>query len=40
MITKNGGIFLKTITKMKTDDDIYVALTGDQIALTKIYVKQ
>ena len=40
VITENGGIFLKAITKIKTDDeDIYVALTGDQCALTKIYFK-
>ena len=40
MTTENGGIFLKCITKIRTDDeDIYVALTGDQIALTKIYIK-
>ena len=40
MTTENGGIFLKCITKIRTDDeDIYVALTGDQIALTKINIK-
>lgn len=40
VITENGGIFLKAVTKIKTDDeDIYVALTGDQCALTKIYFK-
>ena len=40
MTTENGGIFLKCTTKIKTDDeDIYVALTGDQIALTKINIK-
>ncbi len=39
MTTENGGIFLKCITKIRTDDeDIYVALTGDQIALTKINI--
>lgn len=39
-VTENGGIFLKCTTKIKTDDeDIYVSLTGDQIALTKIYIK-
>ena len=38
-VTENGGIFLKCTTKIKTDDeDIYVALTGDQIALTKIFI--
>ena len=38
MTTENGGIFLKCITTIKTDDeDVYVALTGDQIALTKIF---
>ena len=38
VITENGGILLKSVTKIKTDDDvIYVALTGDQCALTKIY---
>ena len=40
VITENGGIFLKSTTKIKTDDeDIYIALTGDQCALTKIYFK-
>ena len=40
VITENGGILLKSITTIKTDDDvIYVALTGDQVALTKIYFK-
>ena len=39
MITDNGGILLKCITKIRTDDeDIYVSLTGDQIALTKINI--
>ena len=39
MNTDNGGIFLKCITTIKTDDeDVYVALTGDQIALTKIFI--
>ena len=38
VITENGGIFLKSITRIKTDaEDVYVALTGDQCALTKIY---
>ena len=40
MTTENGGIFLKCITTIKTnDEDIYVSLTGDQIALTKINIK-
>ena len=40
MTTENGGIFLKCTTTVRTDDDdIYVALTGDQIALTKIFFK-
>lgn len=40
VITENGGIFLKAVTKIKTEDEnIYVALTGDQCALTKIYFK-
>ena len=40
VITENGGIFLKSTTKIKTDDeDIYIALTGDQCTLTKIYFK-
>jgi hypothetical protein len=39
-VTENGGIFLKCTTKIKTDDeDIYVSLTGDQIALTGINIK-
>ena len=38
--TENGGILLKSNTTIKTDDEkIYVALTGDQCALTKIYFK-
>ena len=41
VITENGGIFLKSVTKIRTDDEkIYVALTGDQCALTKIYYKK
>ncbi len=40
VITENGGIFVKTTTTIKTDDaKYYVALTGDQCALTKIYFK-
>lgn len=40
VVTENGGILLKSITKIKTDDDIvYVALTGDQSALTNIRIK-
>ena len=40
VITENGGIFVKTNTTIKTDDaKYYVALTGDQCALTKIYFK-
>ena len=39
-VTENGGIFLKCITRIKTDDEnIYVSLTGDQIALTNINIK-
>ena len=38
--TENGGILLKSTTTIRTDDDkVYVALTGDQCALTKIYFK-
>ena len=40
VVTENGGILLKSVTTIKTDDDVlYVALTGDQCALTKIYFK-
>ena len=40
VITENGGILLKSITKIKTEDDtVYVALTGDQSAITKIYFR-
>ena len=40
MTTENGGIFLKCTTTIKTEDEkVYVALTGDQIALTKIFIK-
>ena len=40
MSTENGGIFLKCTTTIKTEDEkVYVALTGDQIALTKIFIK-
>ena len=40
VITENGGILLKSVTKIKTDDeDVYVALTGDQSAITKIYFR-
>ena len=38
--TENSGIFLKSTTVIRTDDDtVYVALTGDQCALTKINFK-
>lgn len=38
--TENGGILLKSTTTIRTDDDkVFVALTGDQCALTKIYFK-
>jgi len=37
LVTENAGIFLKCNTAIRTEDeDIYVALTGDQCALTKI----
>ena len=37
VVTDNGGILLKSITTILTDDDtVYVALTGDQCAITKI----
>ena len=38
--TENGGILLKSTTTIRTDDDkVFVALMGDQCALTKIYFK-
>ena len=40
VVTENGGILLKSTTKIKTDDEnVYVALTGDQSAITKIYFR-
>ncbi len=40
VITENGGILLKSITTIRSDDDtVYVALTGDQCALTGIFFK-
>lgn len=37
--TENAGIFVKSTTEVKVDvDDIYVALSGDQVALTNIRV--
>ena len=39
VITENAGVFVKCITRIKDDSDkIYVALTGDQVALTNIQV--
>ena len=35
--TENGGILVKNVTTIRTDDEkVYVCLTGDQCALTKI----
>ena len=37
VVTENGGILVKSTTTIRTDDDkVYVALTGDQCALTNI----
>ena len=37
VFTENGGILVKSTTTIRTDDDkVYVALTGDQCALTNI----
>ena len=39
--TKNDGIAIRCATEVKVDfDEIYVALTGDQIALTDIRIKK
>lgn len=38
--TENAGIYVKSTTTVKTDvEKIYVALTGDQVALTNIRIK-
>ena len=37
--TENAGIFVRSTTEVKVDvDEIYVALSGDQVALTNIRV--
>ena len=39
--TENCGIFLKCTTKLKTDDEkVYVAVTGDQCAITNIRINK
>lgn len=39
--TGNAGIYVKRTTTVKTDvEKIYVALTGDQVALTNIRIKK
>ena len=38
-VTENGGIAIKSITTLKADaPEIYVALTGDQVAITNIKI--
>ena len=37
IVTENLGIFIKNITILEADiKDIYIALTGDQVAITDI----
>ena len=36
---ETGGIILKNTTRLKEDKEVYVALTGDQCALTDIRIK-
>ena len=37
--TENAGISVKSTTEVKVDvDEIYVALSGDQVALTNIRI--
>ena len=38
-VTENGGIAIKSITTLKADaPEVYVALTGDQVAITNIRI--
>ena len=39
--TENAGISVKCITEIKDGtDNIYIALTGDQVAITGIHIKK
>ena len=39
--TENDGIYVKCTTEVKVDvDEIYVSLTGDQVALTNIRIER
>ena len=39
--TENCGIFLKCTTKLNKDDEkVYIAVTGDQCAITNIRIKK
>ncbi|MBR1876273.1 MAG: hypothetical protein IJ805_04110 [Lachnospiraceae bacterium] len=39
VITENMGIYIKNVTTIEDDtEDIYVAITGDQVALTNIRI--
>ena len=38
MTTENYGIYVKNITYMNSDEKVYAALTGDQVALTDIRI--
>ncbi len=39
VITENGGIYIKSTTTINIDvPDVYVALSGDQVALTDIHI--
>ena len=38
-VTENGGIAIKSVTTLKSDaPEIYVALTGDEVAITNIRI--
>ena len=40
VVTENGGIAIRSVTTIKVDTpEIYVALTGDQCAITNIRIK-
>ena len=39
VFTENSGIAIKSITTIKADaPEIYVSLTGDQVAITNIHI--
>lgn len=41
MVTENLGVVVKSVTTLRDEvEDVYIALTGDQCAITNIRVRR